>query len=241
MTGKIEGGFASYGHLAGILMSDSVIPRIPGDPGHAETFNFPVIHQALKGFPFEDLIEAKKDHIDILKDHAKRLQQKGVRFIAADCGLFGPFQEDLSRCLDVPFIGSALDLVPMLKRHFPENLKIGILTGDANILRPVHLSASGIDPESVLIQGMQDCDEFRRVVIERGTTLDLERMKQGVMKAAAKFDPEITGAVVLECTNLISFRPHIQKLLQKPVFDLVTLMEFYAFGFLKRHFHSNFL
>jgi hypothetical protein len=36
------GGTANYGQVAGILMLDSTIPRIPGDPGHAETFDFPV-------------------------------------------------------------------------------------------------------------------------------------------------------------------------------------------------------
>ncbi|MCP4626093.1 MAG: hypothetical protein GY850_21660 [bacterium] len=39
----IFGGAANYGQVAGILMLDSTIPRIPGDPGHAETFDFPLL------------------------------------------------------------------------------------------------------------------------------------------------------------------------------------------------------
>ena len=116
MKNKISGGKTTYGHVVGILMTDSLIPRIPGDPGHAETFSFPVVYEVLKGFPFEDLIAVKKDHMDILIDRAKALEDKGVSLVAADCGLFGPFQEDIKKHLQVPFIGSALDMVPLLQR-----------------------------------------------------------------------------------------------------------------------------
>ncbi len=120
MKNIISGGLNSYGHIVGILMFDSTIPRIPGDPGHAETFPFPVIYETLKGFPFEDLISIKKDNIDILIKQARALQEKGVCLIATDCGLFGPFHEDLLKHLKVPFIGSALDIVPLLQKFFPK-------------------------------------------------------------------------------------------------------------------------
>jgi len=55
MKVKVSRGLNTYGHRVGILMSDSTIPRIPGDPDHAETFPFPVVNKVLKGFPFEDL------------------------------------------------------------------------------------------------------------------------------------------------------------------------------------------
>ena len=62
MKNAISGGLNSYGHIVGILMNDSTIPRIPGDPGHAETFPFPVTYEVLRGFPFEDLIDINKDN-----------------------------------------------------------------------------------------------------------------------------------------------------------------------------------
>jgi hypothetical protein len=42
MQAALFGGTVNYGRVAGILMLDSTIPRIPGDPGHAATFSFPV-------------------------------------------------------------------------------------------------------------------------------------------------------------------------------------------------------
>lgn len=241
MTELICGKNSTYGHVVGILMNDSTIPRIPGDPGHAETFSFPVLYEVLTGFPFEDLITIKKDHVDILTAKALALQDKGVSLVAADCGLFAPYKDDLKRCLTVPFIGSALDMIPLLQQFLPQSLRVGIITGDTRILKPEHLKASGIDPETVIIAGMEKSPEFNKVVIEKSPSLDVEKMRQGVLDAAACLPPEKTGAVVLECTNLISFRIDVQKALKVPVFDLVSLIEFYVSGLIPRQFQSRFL
>lgn len=237
----IKGGYASYGYAAGILMSDSTIPRIPGDPGHAGTFDFPVLHGVLKGFPFEDLVDIKKDHVDILLSCATRLEEKGVRFVAADCGLFAPFRQDVQQVLGIPFIGSAIDLIPLLRHHFSGKKKIGIITGDTRILKPEHLLASGVEPDWVVVAGMEDSDEFNRVVIEQEQTLNVKNMQDGVKKAAESLAGKDIAATVLECTNLISFRADVQQVLNTPVFDLVSLIEFYASGFMRRKFHSRFI
>ncbi|WP_300459391.1 aspartate/glutamate racemase family protein [Desulfobacula sp.] len=238
MKNIVSGGQTTYGHLVGILMSDSTIPRIPGDPGHAGTFPFPVVYEVLKGFPFEDLVNRKKDHIDILIEQAKALEKKGVSLIVTDCGLFGPFQEALRHHLDVPFIGSALDMIPLLQRFLPVNQQVGIITGDTRILTAGHLKASGIDPETVLIAGMENSSEFNRVVIERQQTLDVEKMRKGAVDAALSLSGKGLGAIVLECTNLISFRRDIQNKLNVPVFDLVTMIDTFISSIRPRNFHS---
>jgi len=241
MIGKVKGGQTTYGHVVGILMNDSTVPRIPGDPGHAQTFSFPVIYETLEGFPFEDLITLKKDHINILIQKAKRLQEKGVSLIVADCGLFGPFQRDMKEHLNVPFIGSALDMVPVLQRFLPANQQVGIITGDTTLLKPAHLEASGIKSGTVLIAGMENSSEFKKVVIEKGLELDIARMRQGVVDAALSLPRKYLGAIVLECTNLISFRSDIQKAMGVPVFDLVTVIEFYVSALMFHPFQSGFI
>lgn len=47
-----------------------------------------------------------------------------------------------------------------------------------------------------------------------------------VFYKAASLTGKNIGAVVLECTNLISYRVDIQKLLNIAVFDLVSMIEF---------------
>ncbi len=241
MMQNVNGGLTSYEYLVGILMSDSIIPRIPGDPGHAETFSFPVLHQVLKGFPFDDLINIDKSHMDILMDHVRSVERRGVSLIAADCGLFGPFQNDIRAAIKVPFIGSSLDMIPLLQKHLPSDQKIGILTGSSRILSDAHLSASGIDPNSVVIAGMDESPEFNRVVLDKSMDLNVELLKAEVENSVTLFSDTNIGAIVLECTNLISFRSVIQYRLKVPVFDLVSYIEFFISGFALREFNSQYI
>jgi aspartate/glutamate racemase len=241
MEDIVYGGTHTYGQLVGILMMDSTIPRIPGDPGHAETFPFPVRYGVIRKFPFEDLIDIKKDHLHLVVEAAKNLEKDGVKFIAADCGLFSLFQEDIADALSIPFIGSSLNLIPLLAPFVPNQQKIGIITGDTRILKPEHLRAAGAEEARLVIRGMENSDEFQKVVIERGNALNVEKMREGVLQAAKGFLDEPVGAVVLECTNLVTFRSDIQRLLKVPVFDAVSLIEFFAEGYRLRHFASQYI
>lgn len=42
-------GAATDGATIGIIMLDTVFPRIPGDIGNADTFDFPVRYQVVRG------------------------------------------------------------------------------------------------------------------------------------------------------------------------------------------------
>jgi len=243
MSRFVFGGTVNYGQVAGILMLDSTIPRIPGDPGHAETFGFPVRYGVIRDFPFEDLVESCKDNIDQVIKAAIDLQNEGVNFVAADCGLFSPFQQDIADALNIPFIGSALNLIPLIAGFLPGHQKTGLITGDTRLLKSPHLEAAGADPDRMVIRGMENSHEFNNVVINRGAKLDIGAMQAGVLTAAEDLfrSGETIGAVVLECTNLITFRSDIQQQFNVPVFDLVSLLEFFADGYRIRNFTSRYL
>ncbi len=66
-------------------------------------------------------------------------------------------------------------------------------------------------------------------------------MRQDVVDAALCQPRKNLGAIVLECTNLISFKTDIQKQLKVPVFDLVTLIEFYVSSIKAKNFQSQFI
>jgi hypothetical protein len=224
-------------------MLDSIIPRIPGDPGHAETFDFPIRYGVIRDFPFEDLVEIRNDHIGRVIRVALELQNEGINFIAADCGLFAPFQRDIADALAIPFIGSSLNLLPLIAGFLPANQKIGLITGDTRLLKNRHLEASGADPDRLVIRGMENSVEFQNVVINRGLKLDPEAMQAGVLTAAEDLfrSGHAIGAVVLECTNLITFRSDIQRQFNVPVFDLVSLIELFADGYRYRNFVSRYI
>lgn len=243
MNRFIFGGTHTYGQVAGILMMDSTIPRLPGDPGHAATFPFPVRYGVVRGFPFEDLVEIRRENIGRVINAAIDLEREGVNFVAADCGLFAPFQRDIAEMLSVPFIGSALSLIPMIARFLPAGQKVGLITGDTRLLKEAHLLEAGADPEALVVRGMEKSREFQEVVVKRGRKLDSEAMQAGVLTAVEDLfrSGENIGAVVLECTNLITFRSDIQQQFRVPVFDMVTLIEFFADGYRLRRFASDFI
>ncbi len=241
MEGCVSGGTTNYGQLAGILMMDSTIPRIPGDPGHAETFPFPVRYAVVRDFPFQDLVDIRKDNLPLIVKAAMDLEKEGVAFIAADCGLFSPFQGKISNALNIPFIGSSLNLIPLISSFLSDSKKIGVITGHAGLLKSEHLSAAGARRDRLIVEGMENCSEFQRVVIERGNELNVKEMKKGVLEVAKRLMKRPVGAVVLECTNLITFRSDIQRLLGVPVYDAVSLIEFFAEGYRFRTFSSRYI
>lgn len=243
MQTSVFGGTVNYGQVAGILMLDSTIPRIPGDPGHAATFSFPVRYGVVREFPFEDLVEIRRDNIDRILAAALDLQKEGVNFIAADCGLFSAFQRDIANALDIPFIGSSLSLIPLIAGFLSLKQKIGVITGDTRLLKAGHLEAVCADPTRLVIRGMEHSQEFQEVVIQRRMQLNPDAMRTGVLTAAETLfrSGEIIGAILLECTNLISFRSDIQKQFNVPVFDLVGLIEFFAASYRLHAFQSAYL
>ena len=243
MPQKVYGGTSTYGQVVGILMLDSTIPRIPGDPGHAETFPFPVRYEVIQDFPFQDLVELRSDHISSVIQAARKLESEGVSIVAADCGLFSLFQQDIANALRVPFLGSALNLIPFITGFLPASQKIGLITGDTRLLKSEHLQAAGADPERLVISGMEHSEEFHNVVIQRGNELDVDNMRKGVVEAAQTLaaSGDSIGAVVLECTNLITFRQDVQRVLGAPVFDAVSLIEFFVSGLRLRTFTSEYL
>jgi hypothetical protein len=243
MSQFIFGGTTNYGQVAGILMLDSIIPRIPGDPGHAATFSFPVRYGVIRGFPFEDLVDIQHRNIDPVIRTAIELQTEGVNFITADCGLFSVFQREIADALSIPFIGSSLNLIPLIAGFLPNRQKIGLITGDTRLLKGRHLEAAGADTDRLVIRGMENSEEFQKVVINRGRKLDPDAMQAGVLTAVDDLfrSGESIGAVVLECTNLITFRCDIQQQFKVPVFDLVSLIELFADGYRFRKFGSPFI
>lgn len=227
-----------HGFVAGIVMLDSDTPRIPGDPGHAGTFGFPVCYATARGFGVEDMLEYRPERLGPVIAAVRELEQAGVGFVAADCGLFSIYQRDLAAAGDVPFVGSALSLVPLAAQSLSPGSAVGIVTGHTDYLREPHLVAVGIDPAGVVVAGMEECPEFCRVVIHGGADLDVEALRAGTIEAALRLTAgsRSIGAIVLECSNLATFRSDVQRATGVPVFDMVSLIESFADGYRERAF-----
>jgi hypothetical protein len=240
---NLAGGSTSYGCVAGILSLHSTAPRLPGDPVHAQTFDFPVCHAVVEDVTIRDLIALDPRNMGKIIAVAKSLESRGVRFIATSCGLFAPFQQVIAGQLRVPFLGSALQMVSFLRGFCAADRAVCVFTAHSGLLQEGHVRESGFGLKDVVVKGMQEYPEFARITLEGGGNLDPERLRREVRAAAedVRNSGARIGLAVLECPNLITFRSEIQQALGVPVFDVVTLIDLFAAAYRLKTFPTAYL
>ena len=91
----IKGGSTNYGQEIGILMLDTIFPRIPGDIGNACSYNFPVRYKVVKGAKTDKIMgdEPDLDMLDPFIQAAQELEREGVKAITTICGFLSAFQK----------------------------------------------------------------------------------------------------------------------------------------------------
>lgn len=222
----VKGGFSTYGQPLGILVFKGITPRIPGDLGHAETLDCNVIYEILDNVSFMDLVNGSERTREELVVAAQRLEAKGVRAIAGDCGLLARYQHEIASVLTIPFISSSLLLIPLIWQIQGRIGKIGLITGHTELLKKEHLLGVGIPNDIPLaIGGMETVAEFVKVVINGAPELNVEGMRDGVIEVCRKLLAQHSDvrSLVLECSNLPPFAKDIYAEFKLPVYDLVGL------------------
>ena len=226
-----------------MIVLESPAPRIAGDLGHAGTFGFPVRYGVPRGFPFADLVAGDPSHLGLVMDTIHGLEAAGVRFVVADCGFFSVFHREISAAVSVPFLSSSLLLIPLIERTLPVGVRVGVLTGHSALLHQRHLEPVGADLDRLAVAGMEPEPEFSRVVLGGDQQLRPACMRADTVRAAERLcreHPDV-GAIVLECTNLITYRSDVQRATGLPVYDALSLVDLTASGFRFRAFGQEYL
>jgi Asp/Glu/hydantoin racemase len=224
----VRGGRNVYGYAIGVLMLDTVFPRIPGDIGNAGTFPFPVLyHRVRQAFPSRVIREADPALLDGFIEGARALEAAGVLAVTTGCGFLSMFQRQLAEAVRVPVFTSALLMVPMVARMLGPDRAVGILTVDSGALGPRHLAEMGITEEvPVAVAGLEKGHAFTPVLLDNELELDVEAARREHVEAARDLierHPEV-GAIVLECTNMPPYAAAIRQATGLPVFDITSLM-----------------
>jgi len=223
---RAKGGFNIYGQSIGILMLETLFPRILGDIGNALTFDFPVRYKIVKrASPEKVVVEGAKELLPLFIEGARELEAEGVGAITTSCGFLAIFQRDLADAVSVPIFTSSLLQVPLVSRMLKRDQKVGILTVFSEHLSREHLEAVGAGDIPVVIMGTERGVEFTRVFVKNELYLDVDKARADVVGAAETLisdHPEV-GAIVLECTNMPPYSKAIQEAVGLPVFDIVTL------------------
>ncbi len=158
----------------GIIMLDTVFPRIPGDVGNQHTFSFPVRYRVVKGAsPHRVVKEADPLLLQPFIEAARELEKQGVKAIATSCGFLAIFHQELVNAVHVPVFSSSLLQVHLAQAIIRNDQKVGILTAHAQSLTERHFASVGIDQYPKAVIGMETAQEFTDVFIE-GNTVFLE-------------------------------------------------------------------
>ena len=234
----VKGGKTIYGAAVGILMLETRFPRIPGDIGHANTWPFPVLYKVVRGATADKVV--RRDARGLLNqfiEAAKELVADGADGITTNCGFLSLFQDELSAAVRVPVATSSLLQVPLIQRLLPRDKKVAILTISKATLSTEHLNAAGV-PHTTAIAGTDAGLEFTRVILDDEIELDVAKARNDLLDAGRQLmqDHPDTGAIVLECTNMVPYAADLQAALDIPIYSIYSFISWFQAGLAPRRF-----
>ncbi|MFP3605869.1 aspartate/glutamate racemase family protein [Paraburkholderia sp. SIMBA_053] len=235
-----------HGVSIGILMLDTGFQRLPGDIGHGATWPFPVQYGLMTGITGPQIMAATSGDakaavplIERFAEAAQQLVDLGVDGIATSCGFLVAFQQALTERCTVPVATSALLQIPSLAMLLPRRQRVGILTARAASLTPRHLLAANA-PADLPIAGLREDSRFFRNNLENAPRVDFDEQADDLIECAERLfraHPE-TGAIVSECSNFAPYSALISERFGVPVFDIVTMVEWFQSGLRPRRFQA---
>lgn len=218
--------------MLGILSLDTAFPRLKGDVGAPDTFDFPVRHAVVPGALVDEVVHRGSDELlPRFVRAAQQLVEEGCTGIATTCGFLVRWQRDLTAELDVPVLTSPLLMLPLVQQCLPRHRRVGVVTYSAAALSPRVLEAAGADPFTP-IEGVDPAGHFGRTIRNGAVHLDPARMSADVVAAARRLVSAHAdlGAIVLECANMPPYRDAVVAATELPVYDAAQLVAWFHAG-----------
>ncbi len=229
---QLKGGYTCYGQEIGILMLDTVFPRVIGDIGNARTFPFPVRYYVVKNvFTGKKLPrDANEVLLNAFIRAARELEAEGCRAITTSCGFLAGFQRELADAVSIPVFTSVLSLVPMIYPMIGRNRTIGIFTERAEFMTEYLFNKVGWSSKEIPVRigSLPEQSAFNKLVIYDSKQGDEDEIRSNIEAMTKKFMEENpqTGAIVLECQNFAPYGSLIQEISGVPVFGINQLIAF---------------
>lgn len=167
-----------------------------------------------------------------MKAAIARLEAKNVVGIAGDCGFMMFYQSFLREQTDLPVFMSSLIFSPVILPMLNPDDRIAILTANSVNLKPAMpkiFAGLGLEDQldRFLVVGCQDVPGFE--ALANGTKVDRDLVGPGIEALAMKTvkdHPEVK-VFIYECTELGAYGNRVRASTGRPVFDAVTLLNFF--------------
>lgn len=213
----------------GILTLDTAFDRILGDAGNPDSYHLPAKAVVVQNAGSTDIVRNGKPDPVLLAafcEAAQKLEAEGAIALTSTCGFLVTAQDDIARSVSIPVMVSALSLFPVVQA-IHGGRPIGILTASSEHLGPAVLGAVNIQPDQVVIAGLQDVPEFAASILVPKSQ-QVHEIRQTEIQSAVvtkarhlcQSRPDI-GAFLLECGNLPPYARAIEDATGKPVYSIL--------------------
>lgn len=216
------------------------IHRPPGDPLNPESFVFPLVHERVNNATVRNIVFSgvlDETLIDNFVDACNKLEAKGAIGVITSCGFLAQIQDRLASKINIPLA------IPSVLAFLPPNKKVAVLTFDEKELGKSHFDGVGLSEamqKRIVVHGAKDGGELKNIIIEGGQYV-IERFEAEMIELAKKAvsqDSSI-GAFVFECTQMPPTSKAVQKALGLPVYDVVTMIDWFYSGLVCRTFPED--
>lgn len=213
------------------------IHRPPGDPLNELSFPFPLVHEKVTNASLWKVVDSQPYSDEFLLcfvSACERLAEKGAIGVITSCGFLAQVQKRLSAMISIPIATSSLLQVPLLMASRPESHHVGVITFDEAVLGKVHLEGVGITYEMqkrLTVVGTPENGSLRGMIRD-GKPYIHDELSQELVQCAKDLlarDNQVK-AIVLECTQMPPFAKAIQKAISLPVYDVITLIDWFYSG-----------
>ena len=228
-----------HGVTVGIMMLD--VPgssSLPGDIGYAcRPFGFRCRPPWCVAPTPDRIVKPKADGmLEMFKAAADDLIALGVEGITTSCGFLACLHQELAHC-SVPILTSSLLQIPLVQSMLPKGKRVGVLTADKAALTDDHFRSVGVATDLPVV-GMPPNGVFRHNNRTGQPVVDRDAQEREVLGMAEDLLTQHAdiGAIVCECTNLPPYSAAIERRFGVPVFDIITLVEWFHAGLRPRHY-----
>ena len=219
-------------------MLETQFPRIPGDIGNALTWPFPVHYKVVEGATPDNIVRGDPQaRLQDFIDAGRELVAMGCDGVATNCGFLALLQDQMKTALGVPVATSSLIQAPMIAATLPPGKHMTVLTISAETLTTAHLAAAGV-PDGTPVVGTEGGREFTRAVLGDEAEIDFTAARADMLDAADGLVAAYpnTGAILLECTNMVPYAADIRRRTGLPVYSVYSLLTWFQAGLVPRRF-----
>lgn len=215
----------------GLLALETKADRFERSLLHPATFNCEVIEEKVAGVWVPQILGGSPSLTPSFIDAARRLERRGVDVITSNCGFTILYQRVLEEVTTVPVVISSLLLLPFLARLCRRNSRIGVATFDGTRMTEAHWRAAWpeYDPQRLVVADIHGTETWKDWC-DDSPRYDFASSCRDIDVMADQLARQDVDVILLECAVFTAFAPRIAARVNKPIFDLLSLIELCASG-----------